>query len=344
MKAEKNIPLITEDINASERKKDHIELAQQSQTALLDNRFYYEPLLAAHPQENLLPINFLGKQMLAPIWISSMTGGTAIAGKINENLARACAEFGLGMGLGSTRKLLLNDDYLSDFNLRPIIGNSQPFYANLGIAQIEKLLTEKATEKIDSLIHKINADGIFIHVNPFQEWLQPEGDIISRPPFETIQELLESASYKIIVKEVGQGMGYNSLKALFQLPIAAIDFAAHGGTNFSKVELLRSNTEKQLVFDSLTNIGHNADEMVIMTNEILKELGDKALCKQVIISGGIKTFLDGYYLINKINTHAVYGQGWAFLNHAQNSYEALQTFVKSQIEGLKLANAFLKIK
>jgi isopentenyl-diphosphate delta-isomerase len=347
MSAEKHItvnPIPIEDPNAANRKKDHIELALKSQSNITDNRFYYEPVLSAHPAAPLQPIDFLGKKMLAPIWISSMTGGTEIAGIINKNLARACAEFGLGMGLGSTRKLLFSDEYFNDFNLRGIIGNSQPFYANLGIAQVEKLLEEKATDKIEALVAKLQVDGIFLHINPFQEWLQPEGDIIKRPPLETIQYLLEIASYKIIVKEVGQGMGYESLKALFQLPLAAIDFAAHGGTNFSKVELLRNTSAKQQVFNNLVNIGHSAEEMVQMSNAILQELGNKAQCKEVIISGGIQNFLDGYYLINKINTKAVYGQGSSFLQHARGSYEELQEFVKNQIEGLRLANAFLKVK
>lgn len=333
-----------QDPTAASRKKDHIELALKSQSNQTDSRFYYEPVLSAHPTEALKPIDFLGKKMLAPVWISSMTGGTEIAGIINKNLAKACAEFGLGMGLGSTRKLLFSNEYFDDFNLRHIIGDAQPFFANLGIAQVEQLIEEKATDKIEALVAKLNADGIFLHINPFQEWLQPEGDIIKRPPLETIQQLLETATYKVIVKEVGQGMGYESLKALFQLPLAAVDFAAHGGTNFSKIELLRSKPEKQQLFEKLVGIGHNAEEMVLMTNQIIAELGEKMKCKEVIISGGIQSFLDGYYLINKINTKAVYGQGSAFLKHARGDYETLRQFVQSQIEGLKLANAFLRLK
>jgi isopentenyl-diphosphate delta-isomerase len=332
-----------DDPNAANRKRDHIELALQSQSNEPDNRFYYEPLLAAHPDTELKSFEFLDKIMKAPIWISSMTGGTEAAGKINRNLARACKEFGLGMGLGSTRKLLSSDEYFDDFNLRDIMGSDRPFYANLGIAQVEKLIAEKATDKIDALLEKLRADGLIIHVNPLQEWLQPEGDRITVPPIETIERLLGKAKYKIIVKEVGQGMGYESLRALFKLPLAAIDFAAHGGTNFSKVELLRSNKEKQQVYENLVNIGHSAADMVNMANEIIDKLGKKVQCKEVIISGGIKNFLDGFYLINKIQTKAIYGQGATLLQYAQHSYESLQTYLKAQIEGLKLANAFLKI-
>ncbi len=332
------------DPTAEQRKQDHIELALQSRVhgQEIDHRFYYEPLLAAHPK-TLKEKQFLGKTMRAPIWISSMTGGTAMAGTINKNLAQACSEFGLGMGLGSCRALLDSDEFFEDFNLRPIIGDSQPFYANLGIAQVEQLLAKGEGEKIQTMLHKLRADGLFIHVNPLQEWLQPEGDAIARSPIETIQQCLE-LGFKIIVKEVGQGMGPESLKALLKLPLAAIDFAAHGGTNFSKLELLRDSEQKQQVYGQLAHVGHTAEEMVDLVNGLLAVLGDKALVSECIISGGVGTYLDGYWLMHKLRSNSVYGQGSAFLKHAQGDYAALQEFVKYQIEGLKVAEAYLKVR
>ncbi|MEL6391540.1 MAG: isopentenyl-diphosphate delta-isomerase, partial [Bacteroidota bacterium] len=85
-----------EDPTAATRKQDHIEMAFESQvaTAALDNRFDYEPLLAPHPQPgSLAKQRMLGKELDAPIWVSSMTGGTEMALTINRNLAEACAEF-----------------------------------------------------------------------------------------------------------------------------------------------------------------------------------------------------------------------------------------------------------
>lgn len=339
--------LAAEDTNAVARKKDHIELAFKSQVEdnQLDKRFYYEPLLSAHPDKNILPeFQFLGKKMRAPVWVSSMTGGTELASKINHNLARACRDFGMGMGLGSCRSLLYSDEYLADFNVRPFIGDNLPLYANLGIAQLEQLIDNKEYYVITNLIDKLQADGLIVHVNPFQEWLQPEGDRFKYAPIDTIKNLLDNLDLKIIVKEVGQGMGYESLKALFQLPLEAIDFAANGGTNFAKLELLRSDETKQLIYGQLANVGHSAADMVDITNDIINELGDKALVNQVIISGGVRTFLDGYYLINKLNTNCVYGQASAFLKHARGSYEELYDYVNAQIEGLELANTFLKIR
>ncbi len=335
------------DPNASNRKKDHINLALQSQIeqATLDDRFYYEPLLAAHPKRgSLTPFQFLGKTMKTPLWVSSMTGGTEIAHTINHNLAKACKDFGMGMGLGSCRQLLRDDEYLKDFDIRHIIGDDLPLFANLGIAQLEELLDNNETHLIQELLDKLKADGLIIHINPFQEWLQPEGDRFKYPPIQTIERLLEKKEFSIIVKEVGQGFGYHSLKTLFQLPIEAIDFAANGGTNFAKVELLRSNETQQNIFNDLAYIGHSASEMVEMTNQIIEELGDNIRCQQVIISGGIQSFLDGYYLIHRINTQSIYGQASSFLKQAMNDYETLYNYVDSQVQGLELAHAFLKVK
>lgn len=335
------------DPNASSRKKDHIDLAFRSQVAevTVDKRFFYEPLLSPHPPRGSWEtFPFLGKQMKCPMWVSSMTGGTGKARIINKNLARACKEFGMGMGLGSCRQLLDSNEHLADFQVRKYIGEDLPLYANLGIAQLEQLLDNHKINLVDDLINKLSADGLIIHVNPLQEWLQPEGDIFKYAPLNTIERLLDMVSYPIIVKEVGQGFGYQSLKALLQLPLAALEFAANGGTNFAKLELLRGKELEKNTYQSLAMLGHSALDMVEMTNQLLEELGEKVQCREIIISGGIKTFLDGYYLTQKINTPAIYGKASAFLRYAMEDYDTLRHYVETQVKGLELAQAFLSIR
>lgn len=333
------------DPNAVSRKRDHIELAFRSQVANVDPRFYYEPLFSAHPERSSLkPFEFLGKTFRVPLWVSSMTGGTQKARVINQNLARACRDFGFGMGLGSCRQLLYSDEYLADFSIRPILGDAMPLFANLGIAQLEHLIEQKELFLISKLLEKLEANGLIIHVNPLQEWLQPEGDCFKKPPIETIETVLAYADFPIIVKEVGQGFGYQSLTHLFQLPLAAIDFAAAGGTNFAKLELLRGDKLAAEVFETVTQIGHHATDMVEMSNEIIHKLGDKVRCKQVIISGGIKNFLDGFYLRKKLNVPSVYGQASGFLKYAQEDYQVLYEYVDAQVRGLALAEAYLVLR
>ncbi len=336
--------MLKKDPTADRRKKEHIELAFSSQvdSTAIDKRFSYEPLFG-HSDIKTPVISFLGKEIHTPIWVGSMTGGTEKAEKINKNLARACNHFKMGMGLGSCRQLLNSDERLRDFDLREIIGDDRPFYANLGIAQIEELIRLKQLNKIQELLDKLKVDGLIIHINPLQEWLQPEGDKLYQTPLETIAQYLENSNTSVIVKEVGQGMGKESLRELMKLPIDAIEFAAHGGTNFSKLELLRADEIQQKLYQNITGIGHSAQEMVEFVNQILEE--EKELkCKQFIVSGGIKNFLDGYYGIRKINASAIYGQASTLLKYAAESYEVLHEFIESQRKGLDMAFAYLKIK
>ncbi len=331
-------------LETENRKLDHIELAFQSQTvaANAENRFSYEPLLAGHPNKADLKKSFLDSDFNAPFWVSSMTGGTEKAAKINTSLARACNEYGLGMGLGSCRPLLEGKERLSDFDLREIIGN-RPFYANLGIAQVEQLLKQNRENEITDLVRLLKVDGLIVHVNPLQEWIQAEGDHILQPPIETIKNLISVLDANIIVKEVGQGMGKESLKALMALPLRAIEFAAYGGTNFSKLEVLRSSGKDVSNLEPLIQIGESAEQMVHSVNDILKE--EQIInCSSFIISGGVKNYLDGHYLMEKLQADCIYGQASAFLKHAEISYEALSQYISEQIKGLMIAQAYLKIK
>jgi isopentenyl-diphosphate delta-isomerase len=335
------------DPTAAERKQDHIELAFKSQVSAgsVDLRFDYEPMLSAHPKSGSLPtMPFLGKTLRCPIWVSSMTGGTAHARTINHNLARACNEFGMGMGLGSCRQLLYGEDYLADFDVRDIMGPDVPLFANLGVAQIEQLLEKGDIARLSDMVEKLRADGLIIHVNPLQESMQPEGDAFKQPPLETIQALIEAYKGQVIVKEVGQGFGPASMRALLTLPLAALEFAAAGGTNFAKLELLRSEPEKMQTFEQLAAVGHTALDMLGLANSTAQALGNACQTKSLIISGGIRNFLDGYFLIQSAAIPAVYGQASGFLQHAIGDYKALQTYTQAQIRGLELAFAFLSIK
>jgi isopentenyl-diphosphate delta-isomerase len=326
------------------RKKDHINLALKSQTGIpdMDRRFHYEPMLQAHPAGGLQPFTFLGKQQRVPMWVSSMTGGTRLAGTINRNLARACNEFGMGMGLGSCRIIMDDDTYFGDFDMRDIIGDYLPLWANLGIAQIEELVSRNEVPRATGLVEKLRADGLIIHVNPMQEWFQPEGDILSRPPLESIKRFMEQFKYPLIVKEVGQGIGPESLRQLLQLPLQAIEFAAFGGTNFARVELLRDEKDSRALYEPLSRVGEDACSMLDYVNGIAGS--EKTACRELIISGGVKTFLDGYYLVKKSVLPAVYGMASAFLEHAREEYGQLRNFVHYQVKGLEMAYAYLTVR
>ena len=328
----------------NDRKLEHITLALDSQTKLdeQDLRFNYEPMLAAHPENMDLSIKLLGKILRTPIWVSSMTGGTGVARTINGHIARACREFGMGMGLGSCRKILFDKTHWDDFNFRDEIGEEQPFWANLGISQVEELLFSENIQAIVDLVGELRADGLVVHINPLQEWFQPEGNRLKQSPIKTIKQLLAQVQMKIIVKEVGQGFGPESLRQLLALPLEAIEFGAYGGTNFSKLEMLRGDQQKLEASLPFAFIGQSAGQMVDSVNQILRE-NPQQTCGQLIISGGIKHALDGYYLTSKSQLPAVFGMASAVLKHASESYGSLAGFLETQVQTLSLAHAYLTI-
>ena len=332
-------------IPVEDRKKDHIDLAFSSRTLedMLDKRFSYEPMLSPHPTGINEDFSLGRKTLKVPVWVSSMTGGTKHAATINKNLAIACREFGMGMGLGSCRIILDDDTYLGDFNVRKYMGDKYPLYANLGISQIEILLELGKIPIITDMVKKLDADGLIVHVNPVQEWIQPEGDRLQKAPLESLKRLIDLTDLNIIVKEVGQGMGKESLKMLLQLPLTAIEFGAFGGTNFAKIELERTNESTRELFEPLSRIGHTAENMTFTINDLMKEMTD-VNCESLIISGGIQSFLDGYYLIKKSSLPAVYGQASAMLKYALKGVDELLQFVEGQVRGLEMAYAYLKVK
>jgi isopentenyl-diphosphate delta-isomerase len=306
----------------AERKGDHINLAQKARTesSVVDSRFNYEPMFFVHPKsDDKWPTKFLGHELDYPVWISSMTGGTDHAKTINENLAKLCGEFKLGMGLGSCRSLLTDKSRLNEFAVKKFMGN-QPLFANLGIAQIEELIESNKVSLIHEMVKTTEADGLIVHINPLQEWFQPEGDRFKVSPLITLQRFLETVDYKVIVKEVGQGMGPKSLKALLELPIAGIELASFGGTNFTLLEKMRG------------------EEMISFLNAL------PTRDKEIIISGGIKSTLHGYQLKSSLKANSVIGFASAFLRPAISGYDTLKKFWLGQREALLTARTLLEVK
>ena len=195
---------------------------------------------------------------------------------------------------------------------------------------------------IVELVKKLEANGLIIHINPLQEWFQPEGDRYYEAPIVTISRLLERTKLNLIVKEVGHGMGPASLQALMQLPIDAIEFAAFGEPTFQSWKCCGIKQEKWPKKQALAYVGHTAVEMVGYVNNILSS--QEVLCRNFIISGGISSYLDGAYLIAECHGEAIYGQASGFLKHAMGTYEALRLYTRQQIEGLAMSRQILKIK
>jgi len=347
---------VSDDPEAATRKTHHLLMAEKSQSTFgmdlnhLREQFNYEPLTQGFPDLEDFHIGdypIAGKILKAPLWISSMTGGTGEARHINQNLARVAAQFGLGIGLGSCRQLFNSDEYFEDFNLRPIIGDEGCLMANFGMAQVDQWLENNQHEKIIEICKRLQVDGFFLHVNPLQEFFQSGGDRWGRRPLDIIDKVIDLFAHTglaIGVKEVGQGMGPASIAGLLERPIDIFEFGAFGGTNFSCLEKMRDPSsfsgENHL---DLRYVGHSAQEMVSLVNEWIALHKNHPL-PHLIISGGVRSYLQGYHLLEIIRAPALYGMAMPFLAHAAQGYDSLVSFVELELKGLKMAQAFLKIK
>ena len=216
----------------------------------------------------------------------------------------------------------------------------RPLYANLGVAQVEELRQKNKLSDIHRVVEALKSDGLIIHVNPLQEWYQPGGDIFSVSPLETISEFVASSPYPVMVKEVGHGMGPSSLKALMQLPLMAIEFAAFGGTNFSVLEARRAG---DLAPHGLAHVGHTTQEMLGFVKNILATESNLK-CRQFIISGGVQDVLNGHALTAQLPGLALFGMAAKVLEHAQGDYENLRSWMQTQLNEYAMARAFLHVK
>ena len=88
------------------RKTDHIDINLHKDVQSLTTtgfelfRFVHNPLPELDLDEIETGIDFLGKKLRSPLLISSMTGGTPQASKININLALAAESHGIALEIG----------------------------------------------------------------------------------------------------------------------------------------------------------------------------------------------------------------------------------------------------
>jgi isopentenyl-diphosphate delta-isomerase len=180
-----------------------------------------------------LATTVLGRGLEAPLLISAMTGGTPEAVEINRRLLQAATQHGIGLVLGSGRRLLEDSELLGTY--RPAGGERPPLLlANLGAVQL------RGTHGLDRarrLVELLDADGLCVHLNPLQEAVQPEGETEFSGVLDALAATVAHlAPLPVVVKEVGFGLGGEDVAALAGVGVAAVDVAGSGGTNWALVE------------------------------------------------------------------------------------------------------------
>jgi isopentenyl-diphosphate delta-isomerase len=274
-------------LNKQKNKLKHIEAcllpdSQYKKSAGFENiDLVYNSLPEINLKDVCTKINFLNHSLKAPLMIAPMTGGLELGKILNERWAKAAEHFGIAFGVGSQRLAIEHEEVRKSFLVRKHAKNAFIF-ANLGAAQI--LAWE--IKKILSTVDMIKANALFIHVNPLQEACQEQGDTNFFGILKKLEELnKEFLKLKIplLVREVGFGFSKQTAQRIINIGISGLDCAGAGGTSWSKVESLCSNSEKY------QKIGDSFAEWGIPTVESIKNV--RSICKNIplIATGGIRT-------------------------------------------------------
>ncbi|WP_029267397.1 type 2 isopentenyl-diphosphate Delta-isomerase [Virgibacillus alimentarius] len=271
------------------RKTEHIRLCLDDNvegvnktTGLEGISFIHNALPEINFSDIKLDTEFLSKNLRAPFLVSSMTGGSELAAKINQNLALAAEAKGWAIALGSTRALLESDAHQESFLIRKQ-APSVPLIANIGAVQFNY---GYGAEHCQRIVDLTGADSIVLHLNSLQEVVQDGGDLNFKDLLPKIEKVCKELSVPVGAKEVGFGIDGTVARQLYDAGISYIDVAGAGGTSWSQVEKLRSQDElKKGAAEAFNSWG-------IPTKDCIVSVKSKLENTPVIASGGMKTGLD----------------------------------------------------
>mgnify|MGYP000567542193 CR=1 FL=1 len=323
---------VTATPSIEDRKVDHIRinLEQNVQfphltTGLERYRFVHQALPEINLSEVDTRVTLFGKTINAPILISSMTGGTDLALKINRNLAEAAQTHKIALGLGSQRAGIRSPELAYTYKVRDVAPDVLLF-GNLGAVQFNY---GYGIDECRRAVEMIGADALILHFNVLQEAVQPEGDTNFAgllPKIEAVCRLLE---FPVIAKEVGWGFSEKNVRELVNAGVSAIDIAGSGGTSWSEVEYHRAPTAFH------ARVAAAFADWGIPTAEAIQYAVKAAPHLPIIASGGLR---DGIDIAKSIALGATMGGlAGAFLKAADVSVEAVDQLIRELNAQLRIA-------
>ncbi|MCI4350045.1 MAG: type 2 isopentenyl-diphosphate Delta-isomerase [Thermoplasmata archaeon] len=325
----------TSGLDLTHRKAEHVKVVLEGQ---VEGRYrYWSDVQIIH---NALPeidfdaidtsIELLGHRLAAPLMITGMTGGFPDAAKINDNLARAAAEVGIAMGVGSERAAILKGQYPESYSC--VARHPVPLkFANIGAPQI---IAQAPGEHVVGVaearraMELIGADVLAVHLNFLQEMVQPGGDRKAAGCLEKIGELAEALP--VLVKETGAGLSRQVAERLRSRGVLAFDISGTGGTSFAAVEHHRAVAQGAR---REARVGKTFWDWGIPSPVAVRELAP--LNVPLIASGGVRSGLDVARAIVLGATAA--GIAGGVLKAASTSFEATRTELQDLVHELRVA-------
>ena len=240
------------DIN--KRKMEHVnlcasgEVGYQKATGFDDYDFIHNALPEINYDEVDVGASLLGRKFSLPVMISSMTGGYTEAGSVNAIIAEFCEACNLPFGVGSQRIMLEQPETEHSFSVVREKAPTAFIAANIGGTY---LIDTIGRQRLERMIHSIEADAVIVHLNPLQELMQPEGDRNFKGVLAGIQDLVERSPVPVIVKETGAGLSGTVGSRLIEAGVSVLDTSGSGGTSWASVENQRSrNDDPKPLFDN----------------------------------------------------------------------------------------------
>jgi isopentenyl-diphosphate delta-isomerase len=302
---------------ASKRKSDHIrinlehDVASGLTTGLEQYRFVHEALPDINLNEVQTNTQIFGRNLSAPLLISSMTGGTSDAERINATLAEAAQTANIAMGVGSQRVAIEDPRQSRTFEVRKYAPDIL-LLSNLGAIQLNHGYDVATCKRA---VDMIQADALILHLNALQEALQSEGETDFRGLLTKIERICSQLPVPVIAKEVGWGFSVATVRRLIDVGIAAIDVAGAGGTSWSQVEMHRAGSEK------LAALAAEFIDWGIPTAEAITQIHAEFPDLPIIASGGLRSGMDIAKCIAL--GAALAGMAGPFLKAAVKSTEAV---------------------
>ncbi len=323
---------VTANSSIEDRKADHIRINLEESvsfprltTGLENYRFLHNALPEIDFNEVDASVMLFGKKLSAPLLISSMTGGTELAMRINRNLAIAAQQNNIALGIGSQRAGLKNPDVAYTYHVRDVAPDILLF-GNLGVVQFNY---GYGVDECQRAVDMIQADALILHFNVLQEAVQPEGDTNFAGLLAKIEAVCKALPVPVIAKEVGWGFSEANARDLANAGIAAIDVAGSGGTSWSEVEYYRAPTSYH------ANIAAAFADWGIPTAEAIQYAVAGAPALPVIASGGLR---DGIDVAKSIALGAIMGgMAGPFLKAADRSVEDADQFARELIAQIRIS-------
>ena len=233
--------MMKKDASLPQRKDDHLKITleedvQSSISTGFDQlRLNHKALPELDFDSIDLSLSLFNKQLAAPILISSMTGGSTKGAAFNRTLALAAEQSGIAMAVGSQRAAIEHPEQSESFRIRKYAPKTLLF-SNLGAVQLNY---GYGVEECKIAVDMLEADGLYLHLNPLQEALQPEGNQDFSDLLRKIEPICRALPVPVLVKEVGWGIDLDTARKLLEVGVAVIDVAGAGGTSWAKVEMHR---------------------------------------------------------------------------------------------------------